>query len=134
MTDPVVLVIDALAIYRLSRLVTSDTLLDTPRNWLLRRWPGEDTSFYDSMIEGIGSAYPVIAGTLNPVRIESENPRVWFPLSPHWFGTWAECVWCVSVAVAVVVVAARQWWDWWQWPALVAAGSAAAGWIHNRSQ
>ena len=136
MTDPVLLIVDALAIFRLSRLVTSDTILDRPRTWLLRRWPGADTEFYDSeteRIEGDGAAYTIVRG--RPVApIPESNPRLWVVVQPHWLGSLAECVWCVSVWIAVVVVALRAWWDWWQWPALVAAGSAAAGWIHTRTQ
>jgi len=125
MTDPILLVIDALAIFRLSRLITTDSLLDASRNWLLRRWPGTDTEFYETAMREVRTELTRLSGSV---------PPVWIAAKPHWFGTWVECVWCVSVAVAVGVVAARQWWDWWQWPALVAAGSAAAGWIHSRSQ
>jgi len=136
MTDPVLLIVDALAIFRLSRLVTSDTILDRPRNWLLRRWPGADTEFHDSeveRVEGEGAAYTAVRG--RPVTPVPEwSPRLWVVVEPHWFGNLISCVWCVSVYVAVVVVALRAWWDWWQWPALVAAGSAAAGWIHTRTQ
>ena len=136
MTDPVLLIVDALAIFRLSRLVTSDTILGRPRNWLLRRWPGADTEFHDSeteRIEGKGAAYNAVRG--RPVTPVPEwKPRLWVVVEPHWFGNLISCVWCISIYVAVAVVAARAWWDWWQWPALVAAGSAVAGWIHTRTQ
>jgi len=125
--DPVILVVDALAIFRLSRLVTSDTILDRPRAWLLRRWPGSETEFYDSEVENSEvRGRPV-------VTLEGTRPRLWVVLEPHWFGSLIQCVWCISIWLAVAVVAARQWWDWWQWPALVAAGSAVAGWIHTRT-
>ena len=127
MTDPVLLVVDALAIFRLSRLVTSDTILDRPRTWLLRRWPGSETEFYDSEVEDSQvRGRPVIT-------LEGTRPRLWVVAEPHWFGSLISCMWCMSVYVAVAVVALRQWWDWWQWPAFVAAGSAAAGWIHTRT-
>lgn len=137
MTDPVILIIDALAIFRLSRLITSDTLLDTPRTWLLHSWPGADTEFHDSEIypKAVDDKTPVLRGSGLPVvALADTKPRLWVAVKPHWFGTFISCMWCVSVWVAVSVVAARQWWDWWQWPALVAAGSAAAGWAHSRSQ
>ena len=127
MTDPVLLVIDALAIFRLSRLVTTDSILDPPRDWLLRRWPGNGTEFYDSEVDDSE------VGGRPVVPLEGTRPRVWVVVDPHWFGSLISCMWCLSVYVAVAVVALRQWWDWWQWPALVAAGSAVAGWIHTRT-
>ena len=132
MTDPVLLIVDALAIFRLSRLVTSDTILDRPRTWLLRRWPGADTEFYDSETDRIDGGTWTLHGR-PAAPIPGSNPRLWVAVNPHWFGSLIECVWCMSVYVAVAVVAARAWWDWWQWPALVAAGSAVAGWIHTRT-
>lgn len=38
MTDPTELVVDAIATYRLTRLVQEDSLLDRPREWVLDRW------------------------------------------------------------------------------------------------
>lgn len=132
MSDPVLLIIDMLAVFRLSRLIVADSILDRPRAWLLRRWPGDDTEFYDSEVE-IDDSTATLVDTGVLVTAIDGDVRTWIAIRPRWLGTWIECVWCNSVWIAVAVVAAREWWDWWQYPATVAALSAVAGIIHTRT-
>jgi len=128
MTDPLLLAIDMLAVYRFSRLVVADSILDTPRAWLLARWPGDETEFGTTPPTGPPPYIHAVTGIeLIPVD------GVWMAQTPRWFGKWLSCIWCVSPYVAVGVVMARSWWDWWQYPALVAALSAVAGTIHSRT-
>ncbi len=136
MIDPLLLAIDALAVYRFSRLVVADSILDVPRRWLLRRWPGDETEFvatevgrrsWEDITVGVTDKRMVVAGTLTDVIKVGDN---WVAAKPRYFGTWLSCVWCVSPYVAAAVVMLRSWWDWWQYPALVAAMSAVAGIIY----
>lgn len=43
--NPVALVILSLAVYRVTRLITTDTILETPRNWLFDKFPPERSRF-----------------------------------------------------------------------------------------
>ena len=129
MTDPLLLAIDMLAVYRFSRLVVADSILDTPRGWLLRRWPGDETTFHELAPPNGPPPYVHAVTGIEVIRVGDE----WVAARPRWLGTWIECVWCNSVWIAAAVVMARSWWDWWQYPALVAALSAVAGTIHSRT-
>ncbi|MCP4897322.1 MAG: DUF1360 domain-containing protein [bacterium] len=123
-------IILALATFRLARLIVTDTILDPPRAWILSRWPGDDTEFTQSVVEhdDQGSWYSAARDTVRLVGIEDD---LWVAANPTWFGRWLECVWCVSIWVAVVVVALHHWWAWFQYPAMVLAFSAVAGWVHT---
>lgn len=43
--NPIALVILALAVFRVTRLITTDTILETPRNWLFDRFPPDRSRF-----------------------------------------------------------------------------------------
>jgi len=84
------LVVDALATYRLARLIARDTILRPFRRWLAEKYEGV-------LVELVG------------------------------------CIWCLSVWLAVGVVAATYFvpW-WWSWPASALALSAVAGWLGGK--
>lgn len=127
MSDPFLFLIDALAVYRLTRLIVADTILDTPRAWLFRRWPGTETIFLGSEVD-IGDGAHWIVDTNR--QLVAVNDDEFIALQPSWFGRWLECAWCVSVWVAPVVVAARLWLPGWEWISLALAYAAVAGIVH----
>lgn len=88
------LVVDALAVYRLTRLVTADTLTQTGRDWIIRwsynRWRPSVPTHEDEL----GS------GTLQSMAQSDE----W--LAPS-LAKLITCRWCAGVWVAAGVTAAR---------------------------
>ncbi len=128
MTDPLLLLIDMLAVFRFSRLIVADSIFDTPRSWLLARWPGDETVFGTTPTAEPPPYVHAVTG-IELIWVDG----TWMAARPRWFGKWLSCIWCVSPYVAAAVVMARSWWDWWQYPALVAALSAVAGIIHVRT-
>ena len=109
----------ALAVFRVSRLIVSDTILDTPRLWILTRYPASDTVFVDwrddlFWVEKVGG---------------------WMAIKPHLIGELISCVWCTGFWISVIAVAA-----WWQspevawWLALPFALSAVAGLLEEVTQ
>ena len=133
--DAVWVILNALAVHRIARLIVADTILDPPRAWLLSRWPGADTEFTAEAVAITDQGEPIVDmgdpdGRRGAplVRMDTDT---WIAANPRWFGRWLECVWCVSVWVAPVVVwlMATQA-SWWQYPAAALAFSAVAGWVH----
>lgn len=87
---PLWAVVDSLAVYRVTRLVVADVILDRPRAWL----------------SGLGD----------------------------WQAVLVNCAWCVSVWIALPVLAltafAANFWVWLAWPL---AMSAVAGYLSERA-
>lgn len=126
--DPLTLIVDVLAAFRLTRLITRDTWppVKAVRDWLLRRWPSADAE------------YPASDVTIRDVRDEGTLPTGvpvfnsggrWLAVRPHWLGELVTCPWCAGFWVAAAVVAAQLWLVWWPPVALVFALSAATGLI-----
>jgi len=132
--DPVVLLLDALAVFRITKLIVEDSIFDVPRLWLFRRFPGKETEYYSSEIDVSDAGDYLLRGRPMARLDHDDGPETFIAAQPTYFGTWLECVWCVSVWVAGAVVCARRWWAWWEWPAYVAALSAAAGLFHRPTQ
>lgn len=120
MPDPLVLLIDLLAVYRLTRLVVKDSILDKPRHWILQRWPSELTTFPDDLVLDRHTSQGITIGSVgkNDVYLDEEG---WKALYPHKLTELIECVYCASVWIAFGVLALRVWWDWWQYPAIALA-------------
>lgn len=87
-------VILALATARLARLVTTDTILETPRNAILRRWPAHDTEFGDSEVTG---------GKLSTGVEVFRVDHAWMAVEPHRWSELLTCVWCASVWIGIAV-------------------------------
>lgn len=69
------LAVDALAVYRLTRLVTEDTILDRPRDWILENAP--DRLAY---LVSCPFCVSIYAGGLATLA-RTVFPRAWTPLS-----------------------------------------------------
>lgn len=87
-----------LAVFRMSRLVVSDTIIEPARLRVLARYPSSSTVF---MSGGEGRVWvPDLDG--------------WIAEKPSWLGELISCVWCVSIWISVVVMVV-----WWVWPVVV---------------
>lgn len=134
--DPLILLIDLLAVWRLTRLVTKDDFppIKHLRDWILRRWPSDDAEFAPDEVEVDMPDEPQdwrqfgkIVGTTT--RVEW-NGLAWVAVDGHWFGKLISCLWCASVWIAAGVVALRYFVEpFWQWPALLLALAGAAALI-----
>lgn len=120
-------VVIALAVYRITRLVTDDTILEPIRERVLARFPAYDTEYADDPgVESPTNAY-------GRALFESAPGR-YFPVEASWFGTLISCSWCASVWVAALVTAAWYWLPtatWWV--ALPLAFSAIAALIADKT-
>ena len=106
----------ALAVFRVSRLIVDDTIFDTPRLWLLTRYPASDTIFTDYRDD----------------LLWVENVGGWMTLKPHIIGELISCMWCTGFWVAVIgVVVWSQWPGVAWWVALPFALSAVTGIIQE---
>lgn len=134
-----VLFIDALAVWRLGRLVTKDDFppIKAARDFVLRRWPSNIAQFPDhEVLEDQAGEEPTTlatTGTLrgSSVRVEYRDGG-WFAQDPHWFGQLIDCIWCSSVWLAGGVVALRALVpEPWSYLAVVLAFAALAGLINK---
>lgn len=116
MTPPVWLyvLVDVLAVHRLTRLVTKDILTQRPRDAVIR-WAylraGHDP-------EVLGYAAPQAVVEADMVEDPRGTPRA---------AVLVACRWCASVWCAAAIAAAT--WaipDVWWWPALALAASSAS--------
>lgn len=132
------LTILALAVARLARLVASDSILDRPRNWVLRRWPASSTTFGDSEVEIPESfldrpdAMPTYS-TAGGAEVFWDGDA-WYPLDPHWLGNLVACYWCNSFWIGLTV-----WIGYGLYPDATVltlapfALSYVAGWLNDRT-
>ena len=127
MTDPLVLVVDVLAAFRITRLISRDSWppIKAVRDWLLRRWPSADAEYPDVDVKATGRDEGVLA---TGVAVFSSGGR-WLAVRPHWLGELVTCPWCAGFWVSVAVVAAELYLVWWPPVALAFALSAAVGLI-----
>lgn len=123
--DPFLFVVDLLAVYRLARLVTKDSLFDRPRWWILNRWPSEQTTFPDNLVlerrTEDGHVYGILKSGVHvymTAKVDDEGDPLWEADRTYKLSELVECPFCVSVWLAFAVVALRVGWDWWQYPAL----------------
>lgn len=134
--DPLLLVVDVLAVWRLTRLVTRDDFppIKAAREWILRRWPSGDTTFTADEVEPSvpdDSDLPLpfsgegrVRGSGRPVFWNGEE---WQSSDDHWQGKLISCLWCSSVWLAGGVMALNPWRGWVAWllSVLAVAGAAA---------
>lgn len=99
-------VVVALAVYRLTRLVTEDTILEPIRDRILARFPAYDTEYQDDPgVESPTNAY-------GRALFESAPGR-YYPVDASWLGTLISCAWCSSIWLAGLVTVA-----WYYLPAV----------------
>lgn len=132
--DP--LIVDALAVFRLTRLITEDVFppVARVRNAIWRRYPpvGQMLPHDEWAIADGGQhafRWSVVAGL--SVRTEvavMPHPSGAMVTEPHPIGELIGCPWCVSPYVAIAVLAARRYApNLWGPVAKVLAASAVAG-------
>jgi len=101
-------VILSLAIARLTRLITTDSITEPIRRWVLYRWPTDETEFGDSEIDGDGSVRTLWTG-VEVVKLTGHDG--WLALYPKKWSEVFTCDWCAGFWVAIVV-----WVAYWFYP------------------
>lgn len=90
---------DALATYRLTRLVTADVVLDGPRDQLVR-WAYRRAGRANEVWEAEAELGPVTPGQWAGLAMADDNPPK--------LATLVTCRWCAGMWIALGVVAARR--------------------------
>jgi hypothetical protein len=137
--DPWLFVVDALAVYRLTRLIVRDSLLDPLRWWILNRWPTADTTFPDNLVverhtvdkHWVGKLVTGVDVWLS-TKTDDDGDPLWEADRTYKATELIECGFCASIWIAFGVVALRQWWGWWQYPALALALAGVVALIFAR--
>lgn len=133
--EPLLLLIDLLAAWRLTRLVVKDDFppIKAARDWVLRRWPSDSARYSDAEVIEVAdpddptSMAAPERGQLAGTGLEVEwGPEGWEAAEPHWLGKLIDCPWCASVWLSAGVVALRHLTPWWGWVAVVLAIAGAA--------
>jgi hypothetical protein len=110
------LLLDALAVFRMTRLLTTDALLDEPRDAVLR-WAEQGCTCDNTGGEHWGDC---------PAGRQWWRPKI---------GTLASCPWCMSAHVGLLVVAFRRFAPrLWTPLAKALAYSALTGLISQREE
>jgi hypothetical protein len=109
MPEPIWLLVDVLAAYRLTRLITRDAWppVKAARDWLLRRWPSADAEYSLAEIEPAdGEPLDLGEGRLSSgVRVFLVDGGRWLAVEPHWLGELITCPWCMGQWVSLVMAA-----------------------------
>jgi hypothetical protein len=108
----------ALAVYRLTLLVTADTVTEPWREQVIRRANERKHGPRSEVAEG------------------SLAWDSWAATDPHWLAALVDCPWCASMWLAAPVTVASYWWAgtaaWWAVCGTL-AGSAAAGYLATKA-
>lgn len=127
LTQTLELAVDALAAYRLTRLVTADTLTAAPRAAIIARaYRRSARREHTTVSERIGqSVHPMTVDDWHDLVVleGAEAPRL---------ATLVTCQWCVGVWVGGGVVAARRLLPGWRWLSRALAVAAAQSLITSR--
>lgn len=108
----IALVLDALAAYRLTRLATTDTILDGPRDALVRGAYARAGRADD------GPSMPDVPGAWSGWAMDDDRaPKL---------ATLVTCRWCAGAWIGLAVVAARRLFPR-AWPPLAKALAFSAG-------
>jgi hypothetical protein len=109
-------IVDALAVARLARLVTADTILDGPRDWWLRRHPLEGQPALDADLP-VGSLDSRTRADGHLVDrqgralwwdADDDGALGWRYVESDKLGELIVCPWCMGMWLAVGVVALRS--------------------------
>jgi hypothetical protein len=127
------LVILALAVARLTRLVTQDSLTQRIREWVLTRWPDDSTEFGDSEVTERGTdALGFRTGTLKTGRQVFRTSEAWYAVDPYKSSELLTCDWCSSIWIGLAAAASHYFYpEITFWVALPLALSFVAAWLND---
>lgn len=127
------LVILALAVARLIRLVTQDSITQRLRERLLTRWPDASTEFGDSEVTELATdALGFRTGTLQTGREVFRTTDAWYAVEPFKWSELLTCEWCLSIWIGVGAAAAYYFSpEITFWVSLPLALSFVAAWLND---
>jgi hypothetical protein len=127
------LVILALAVARLTRLVTQDTITQGIREWLLTRWPNVNTEFGDSEVTEMATdSLGYRTGTLTSGRQVFRTSEAWYAEEPFKWSELLTCDWCLSIWIGIGAAAAYYYYpEITFWVSLPLALSFVAAWLND---
>ncbi len=127
------LVILALAVARLTRLVTQDTITQGIRECLLTRWPDPSTDFGDSEVtEMTTDSLGYRTGTLSSGRELFRTSEGWWAVDPFKWSELLTCDWCLSIWIGIGAAAAYYYApEITFWVSLPLALSFVAAWLND---
>jgi hypothetical protein len=127
------LVILALAVARLTRLVTQDSLTQRIREWVLIRWPDASTEFGDSEVTELATdSLGYRTGTLTTGREVFRTTEAWYAVDPFKWSELLTCDWCLSIWIGVGAAAAHYYYpEITFWVSLPLALSFVAAWLNE---
>ncbi len=127
------LVILALAVARLTRLLTTDSLTQGIREWILTRWPDASTEFGDSEVkEQSTDSLGFRTGTLKTGREVFRTTEAWYASEPYKWAELLTCDWCLSIWIGIGAAAAHYYYpEITFWVSLPLALSFVAAWLND---
>jgi hypothetical protein len=127
------LVILALAVARLTRLVTTDTLTQGIREWVLRRWPNIYTDFGDSEVTEMATdSLGYRTGTLKSGVKVFRTGDAWYAEEPLKWSELLTCDWCLSIWIGIGAAAGHYYYpEITFWVSLPLALSFVAAWLND---
>lgn len=133
---PTLMVLAALATYRLTLLVTDDAITEDAREWARTRISGHGLTVVDHGAAAICECGDRWGGR-DQLPMAEHHVRMMRGRTGGWRGkalTLIGCPWCVSIWLGAPVVALGYLADgalWWEGPALFLAVSAVTGLLHR---
>ena len=127
------LLVLALAVARLTRLVTTDSITQPIREWVLTRWPDASTEFGDSEVRGHGTdSLGYRTGTLTTGRQVFRAGDAWYAVDPYKWSELLTCDWCLSIWIGLGAAAGYYYYpDVTFWISLPLALSFVAAWLND---
>jgi hypothetical protein len=127
------LVILALAVARLTRLVTQDSITQGIREWLLTRWPDDSTEFGDSEVTELATdSLGYRTGTLKTGREVFRTSEAWYAVEPFKWSELLTCDWCLSIWIGLGAAVAYYYSpEVTFWVSLPLALSFVAAWLND---
>lgn len=117
-TELIMIVVAALASGRIAVLFVHDTILDTPRDWLFRRFPP-----FDNLMHGYDYQSKDKDGNPLPASLKRKGYMISEVLT---------CTRCFTVWTTAPVYLAADAWQWAAYTTQVIAAMAVAAWVAKK--
>lgn len=129
---PLALLIVALAAYRITRIITTDSISEPARERIYRwAWVEPDE------VLAYAVAQERWAGESLPFQTDADDPPPPLPRRGGlrtWLNQLVQCAWCMGVWVSAGTYAVWRWWTWEPVHVLIVmlAVAGVQGWLQSR--